>query len=52
MLMAALAGCASPGTPHAPYVGVFTGEVVDGRRVLRFPPIHVVGRRSDLEPPH
>ena len=50
--MVALAGCASPGTPHAPYVGVFTGEVIDGRRVVRFPPIDVVGRRSDIEPAH
>jgi len=46
----ALAGCAAgPGGPAAgvaPYVGVFTGEYVDGKPLYRFPSIHVVGSRS------
>jgi len=48
-----LAGCASdlPTRPNtaakdAPYVGVFTGEFVDGRPLYRFPSIEVIGSRS------
>ena len=56
---AGLAGCASePASgPHhrsptdaAPYVGVFTGEYVDGLPLYRFPRIEVVGSRSSLGP--
>ena len=49
----ALAGCAAgtsgrQGSPEeeTPYVGVFTGEYVDGKPLYRFPSIHVVGSRS------
>ena len=46
LLAAAVAGCATlEGRP--PYVGVFTGEIVDGRPLVRFPTIEVVARRSD-----
>ena len=48
-----LAGCAAvgpkPGSPVSEaslYVGVFTGEFVDGKPLYRFPAIHVVGTRS------
>jgi hypothetical protein len=48
-----LAGCATELGPKpssspseaAPYVGVFTGEFVDGRPLYRFPPILVIGSR-------
>jgi hypothetical protein len=48
-----LAGCAAELGPKpsssplevAPYVGVFTGEFVDGRPLYRFPPILVIGSR-------
>jgi hypothetical protein len=51
-----LAGCAAdlrgrPGEPAAentPYVGVFTGEYLDGKPLYRFPPIYVVGSRSGV----
>ena len=33
-----------------PYVGVFTGEFVDGVPLYRFPAIHVVGSRSSVAP--
>ena len=52
LLMVGLAGCAglmpTPGSPssNAPYVGLFTGELVDGKPVYRFPAIEVVGWRS------
>lgn len=49
----ALAGCAgmndrtsSPAAEETPYVGVFTGEYVDGKPLYRFPSIYVVGSRS------
>lgn len=49
----ALAGCAgmngrtsSPVAEETPYVGVFTGEYVDGKPLYRFPSIYVVGSRS------
>jgi hypothetical protein len=58
LLIVGLAGCASELTPRpdrppaeaAPYVGVFTGEFVDGRPVYRFPTIEVVGSRSSIGP--
>ena len=56
LLIAGLAGCASDPTPKpngppadvSPYVGVFTGEFVDGKPLYRFPPIVVVGYRSSI----
>lgn len=58
LLIAGLAGCASelmprrngPSADAAPYVGVFTGEFVDGRPLYRFPTIEVVGSRSGIGP--
>ena len=32
------------------YVGVFTGEFVDGKPLYRFPAIHVVGSRNSIAP--
>lgn len=58
MLVLGLAGCAaapdskpsnSP-VEAAPYVGVFTGEFVDGRPLYRFPPILVIGSRIRVAP--
>jgi hypothetical protein len=54
----ALAGCASDLNPKAslppanaaPYVGVFTGEFVDGKPLYRFPAIEIVGSRSSVGP--
>jgi len=48
VLIAGLAGCASTAAPKADYVGVFTGEYVDGRPLYRFPTIEVVGLRNAL----
>jgi len=48
VLIAGLAGCASTAAPKADYVGVFTGEYVDGRPLYRFPTIEVVATRSGL----
>ena len=56
ILVVGLAGCASEPTPRpdgppagaAPYVGVFTGELVDGKPLYRFPTIEVVGSRSRI----
>ena len=56
LLIVGLAGCAMqlaprPNHPPAnavPYVGVFTGEFVDGKPLYRFPPIEVVGTRSSI----
>jgi hypothetical protein len=53
-LVVGLAGCMTepggglnnPDSEDAPYVGVFTGEYVDGIPLYRFPPIHVVGSRG------
>ena len=53
-----LAGCAAELGPKpsgwtleaAPYVGVFTGEFVDGKPLYRFPPILVIGSRSAIGP--
>lgn len=57
LLAIALAGCAAglKSTPDkspsedAPYVGVFTGDYVDGKPLYRFPAIHVVGSRSSVD---
>jgi hypothetical protein len=53
LLIVGLAGCAttlSPrlGSPEASYIGVFTGEFVDGRPLYRFPTIEVVGSRRSV----
>jgi hypothetical protein len=56
LLIVGLAGCASELTPRpnrppadaARYVGVFTGEFVDGKPLYRFPTIEVVGSRSSI----
>jgi hypothetical protein len=56
LLAIGLAGCAAElrGRPDnsaddgTPYVGVFTGEYVDGKPLYRLPPIHVVGSRKSL----
>jgi hypothetical protein len=53
-----LAGCAaelgskpsSSALEAAPYVGVFTGEFVEGQPLYRFPPILVIGSRSSVRP--
>ena len=58
LLVVGLAGCASELTPRpdeppagtVPYVGVFTGEFVDGKPLYRFPTIEVVGSRSGIGP--
>ena len=58
LLIVGLAGCASEPTPMpnrlpadaAPYVGVFSGEFVDGKPLYRFPTIEVVGSRSSIGP--
>jgi hypothetical protein len=58
LLIVGLAGCASELTPRpsrpppdaAPYVGVFTGEFVDGKPMYRLPTIEVVGSRRDIGP--
>ena len=52
LVIVGLAGCASGPMPapggdlNAPYVGLFTGELVDGKPVYRFPAIEVLGWRS------
>jgi len=58
LMIAGLAGCASgvsqkvsiPPASAAPYVGVFTGEFVDGKPLYRFPAIEIVGSRSSIGP--
>ena len=57
LLIVGLVGCASEISPtlssptmEAPYVGVFTGEFVDGLPLYRFPSIQVVGSRSSITP--
>ena len=58
LMIAGLAGCASgptqraglPPANPAPYVGVFTGEFVDGKPLYRFPAIEIVGSRSSMGP--
>lgn len=57
-LVLGLAGCAAEPGPRAnssppvaaPYVGVFTGEFVDGKPLYRFPAILVIGSRSSVGP--
>ncbi len=53
-IITGLPGCASHLTPNAdppaPYVGLFTGEFVDGKPLYRFPPIEIVGSRSSIGP--
>ena len=57
-LVLGLAGCAAELGPKAnnsplgtaPYVGVFTGEFVDGKPLYRFPAILVIGSRSSFGP--
>ena len=57
-LVLGLAGCAaelglkpsSLASEAASYVGVFTGEFVDGKPLYRFPAIYVVGSRSSVGP--
>lgn len=57
-LVVGLTGCAvklgaEPGSPPlaaAPYVGVFTGQFVDGRPLYRLPSILVIGSRSVVGP--
>jgi len=53
VLIVGLVGCASeprraPAEPA--YVGVFTGEFVDGKPLYRFPTIEVIGSRSTIGP--
>jgi hypothetical protein len=55
LLIAGLAGCATEQTPTGsssteapPYIGVFTGEFVEGKPLYRFPPMEVVGSRSSV----
>ena len=49
VVLLALAGCASgvpprpDRSPDAPYVGVFTGDFVDGLPLYRLPTIEVIG---------
>lgn len=58
LLIVGLAGCASVPTPEAnlppangaPYVGVFTGQFVDGKPLYRLPTIEIVGSRSGVGP--
>jgi len=56
LLVLGLSGCAMGPPPGrsaseaSPYVGVFTGEFVDGKPLYRFPAIHVVGARSGAGP--
>ena len=57
LLVLGLTGCAAAGWKGRPsslpaqdisYVGVFTGEYIDGKPLYRFPPILVVGSRNSL----
>jgi hypothetical protein len=58
LMITAFAGCASDLAPKAslssasavPYVGVFTGEFVDGKPLYRLPAIEIVGSRSSVGP--
>lgn len=57
LLIVGLAGCAFGPAPMAdraerraaPYVGVFTGEFVNGTPLYRFPTIEVIGSRRSVE---
>ena len=48
MVAVALAGCGAPSrqSDDDAYVGVFTGEYVDGVPLYRLPPVEVVGLRG------
>jgi hypothetical protein len=54
LLIVGLAGCASQLRPTSnpaeavPYVGMFTGEFVDGKPLYRFPAIEIVGTRGSI----
>ena len=48
LLILGLAACASLPATEAPYVGVFTGQFVDGKPLYRFPSIEVVGSRRTV----
>jgi len=54
LVIVGLAGCASEPSrssrapAEAPYVGVFTGEFVDGKPLYRFPRIEVIGSRRSV----
>jgi hypothetical protein len=58
LLILGLAGCAPeltlrpvrPSMEAAPYVGMFTGEYVDGKPLYRFPAIDIIGWRSEGAP--
>ena len=58
LMIGGLAGCASDLSPKAslppanaaPYIGVFTGEFVDGKPLYRLPAIEIVGSRSSIGP--
>ena len=57
LIILGLVGCASEISPtlsspttETPYVGVFTGEFVDGLPLYRFPSIQVVGSRRSITP--
>ena len=58
LMVVGLAGCAAELTlgpsrvpaDAAPFVGVFTGEFVDGKPLYRFPTIEVVGSRRSIAP--
>ena len=44
LVIASLAGCAARDA-RAPYVGEITDRIVDGRPLVRFPAIEVIGYR-------
>src|SRR5262245_33693555 len=57
LLVLGLSGCASDRaprsnsqTPETPYVGVFTGQFIDGLPLYRFPSIEVIGSRRSVTP--
>jgi hypothetical protein len=58
LLILGLAGCASeftsrpalPSADDSPFVGVFTGEFVDGKPLYRFPAIRIVGSPGSIAP--
>src|SRR4051812_37324228 len=55
LLAIAFSGCAveigarasDSAGPALPYAGFFTGQYVEGKPLYRFPPIYVVGSRSN-----
>jgi hypothetical protein len=48
-IVLALAGCAAAPTIGEPYVGVFTGQYVDGKPLYRLPSIEVIGTRRGAD---